>query len=1084
MHSMSKRGFAAAFCVAAILAASAATADAGKEETTVQFDVPAQSFEAALLQLAKQASMQLVISVSSLPAGKSPQISGKMPVREAVDKLLHETGLGYDFVGERTLAITPRANAAPVSMPRTDAPTPQTQAADSPRSMRLAQAEMSNTSDAQDSDERTPASRERKLTTQLVRTDLPEVLVRGAKTLNMDIRRTVDDVQPYVVLERRAIERSAASNLDDLLRKQLPMNAVATGYGQDFSQTTTGARSTFNLRGLGIDQTLVLVDGRRLPLAFGNGNALQSDTSGIPLNAIERIEILPTTAAGIYGGSATGGVINIILRRDYSGSEVRFGYENTFDSDVAQRRLDLSSGFSFDEGKTNVMLTFSHSDSNVLLRKDRDLDRDGYARVIANQGGNPSAVELYQFYPPVGTTTNIKSADGSNLVLKNGTPLGSSITFLPPGYTGIDSDGGAALVANAGKYNTELSDLALYSWGGGGAALIKLPEINSGMLTVRREFTPWLQGFLDAGYSRSRTFSPATAVLGVGTVNADTPGNPFTTAVMVDAPIPSPGTMQVDDRAARVAAGLIFDLPGEWLGEADYTWGRTTHEYAAPPSRMPTYGPAITSGAIEVFRDVQQFPQDVSQYIYSSYFYTLSPYVNRSDDVAMRVSGPLFSLPAGNVTLSGLLEHRKDRAEAARFNYENGDYLAPPRSQEVDSAYAEVRVPIVSAANRVKAISSLELQIAARTDHYKTEGTPLNFAEGSALAANYSVAVNKVSSTNPTLGLRYQPSQDVMVRASYSTGFQPPSFVQLSRASSIATGGGIPDPKRGNTFVGTFESVSGGNADLRPEDSKSRAIGLVLTPRFLPNLRVSLDWFRIEKTDNITQLSLPLMVANEALFPDRIVRGPKLPTDPADWAGPITVIDRSAINISKAEVEGYDLRLDYSLATERFGSFSGFLAGTSQTHFKSQLVPTSPVIESIGTGAGLSDTRPLKWKANAGLTWSRNGLTLGWAAQFYDSYLAAFPGDASRAWQIRSQGNGGRVPSQVFHDVSASYSFDSAGWSGFAGNVAEGLEILGGVKNVFNTKPAFYVDYNQGLIYSPYGDPRLAVYYLSLRKAF
>jgi outer membrane receptor protein involved in Fe transport len=1083
MHSMNKRGLVAAFCVAALLAANVATADAPKEEAAIQFDVPAQSFEAALLQLAKQASMQLVISVSSLPAGKSPQISGKMPVREAVDRLLHDTGLGYDFVGERTLAITPGVPATPASTPKTDAPNPHAMGAEPSRSMRFAQAANAPVTDATESDEQSSTAREPKPTLQPVRTDLPEVLIRGAKTLNMDIRRTVDDVQPYVVLERSFIERSAAANLDDLLKKQLPMNAVATGYGQDFSQTTTGARSTFNLRGLGVDQTLVLVDGRRLPLAFGNGNVLQSDTSGIPLSAIERIEVLPTTAAGIYGGSATGGVINIILRRDYSGSEVRLGYENTFDSDVAQRRLDFSSGFSFDEGKTNLMLTFSHADSNELLRKDRDLDRDGYARVVANHGGDPRALDLYQFYPPLGATTNIESADGSPLVLKNGMPVGSNITYVPPRYAGVAADGGAALIANAGKYNTDLSDVATYSWGGGGAALVKLPQIDSGMLTIRREISSWLQGFLDAGYSRSRTDSPATAVSGFATLAAGTPGNPFTTAVNVDAPIPSSGSVHVDDRMARVATGLIFDLPGAWLGEADYTWGRTTHEYAAPPARMPTFAPAITTGTIDVFRDVQQSPQDISQYVYPSYLYTLSPYVNRSDDVAVRVSGPVFELPGGNVTLSGLLEHRRDRAEAARSIYLNDEYLAPPRSQEVNSAYAELRVPIVSAINRIKGVSSLELQIAARTDRYKTRGTPLNFALQSA-APEYDVGINRVSSTNPTIGLRYQPSQDLMLRASYSTGFQPPNFVQLSSVSSTQSGIGIPDPKRGNTFVGTFESITGGNPDLGPEDSQSRSLGIVLTPRFLPDLRLSVDWFRIDKSDNITQLSLPMMVVNESLFPDRVVRGPKLATDPPDWAGPIIAIDHSAINISRAQVEGYDLRLDYTLATRAFGSYSAFVAGTCQTHFKSQLVPSAPVVESIGTGAGLTDTHPLKWKANAGLVWSRNGLTLGWSAQFYDSYLAADPNDPSRIWQMVSQGNGGRVPSQVFHDVSASYSFDSAGWRGVAGSVAEGLEILGGVKNVFNTKPAFYVDYNQGLIYSPYGDPRLAVYYLSLRKAF
>jgi outer membrane receptor protein involved in Fe transport len=346
-------------------------------------------------------------------------------------------------------------------------------------------------------------------------------------------------------------------------------------------------------------------------------------------------------------------------------------------------------------------------------------------------------------------------------------------------------------------------------------------------------------------------------------------------------------------------------------------------------------------------------------------------------------------------------------------------------------------------------------------------------------------AKNTLSSTNPTLGLRYQALPDLALRASYSTGFQPPDFTQLTSSFSTGNNGiGIPDPKRGGTFVGIFDGTSGGNPALRPEESTSRSLGIVLTPRLVPDLRVSIDWFRINKSDNIARLSQSIIVANEALFPERVVRGPKLPTDPADWAGPIIAIDQSFVNVSKAMLEGYDLRLDYTLRTATLGTWSVFGAGTYQTHFITQLVPGLPEVESIGTGASISDTHPLKWRANAGLTWSGGGLTLGWSAQYYDGFLVADPADPSRAWQIASQGNGGRVPSQVFHDVMASYDFSAGGHGGVRGAILEGLQIRGGVKNVFNTRPAFYVDFNQGLFYNPYGDPRLAVYYVSIRKAF
>src|SRR5690606_5082656 len=111
---------------------------------------------------------------------------------------------------------------------------------------------------------------------------------------------------------------------------------------------------------LGAGQTLILVDGRRQPGFPSYGNSGQADLNGIPLAAIERIEVLPTTASGIYGGSATGGVVNVVLRRDYQGAEVSVKYEDSFRSDAPNHRVDLAAGFNLFDGKTNVLVAGSY----------------------------------------------------------------------------------------------------------------------------------------------------------------------------------------------------------------------------------------------------------------------------------------------------------------------------------------------------------------------------------------------------------------------------------------------------------------------------------------------------------------------------------------------------------------------------------------------------------------------------------------------------------------------------------------------------------------------------------------------------
>ena len=170
-----------------------------------------------------------------------------------------------------------------------------------------------------------------------------------------------------------------------------------------------------------------MINGRRSPGVSLGGAPAQPDINGIPLSAIERIEILPTTASGIYGGSATGGVINIILRSDYQGAQFSANYGNTFESGAATRTVDMSFGSQLEDGKTNLSLSASWTDNSDLQMQDRDFLDRGLATVQAN---NPAF--FLTGTPPLGTTTNIRSVDGSPL-FGPGTP---SFTFVPAGYAG------------------------------------------------------------------------------------------------------------------------------------------------------------------------------------------------------------------------------------------------------------------------------------------------------------------------------------------------------------------------------------------------------------------------------------------------------------------------------------------------------------------------------------------------------------------------------------------------------------------------------------------------------------------------
>jgi outer membrane receptor protein involved in Fe transport len=1029
----------------------------------------------ALETLARQCGVDVIYASAQLKGLETQGVSGTLEPIEAFRRLLEGTPLVLKQQGTAVLitlpASTPRTNTTPAASSEREGADAK---ADPKPSFwqRFQLARADDEANAEDA-----SSRGERVDPGEVIVGVPEVLVRGSKSLNMDIRRTRDDTQPYVVLDRATIEKSGASNIEELLRRRLTMSASSRSAST--VPTENGNISQIDLRGLGAGQTLILIDGHRTASYGFGGIPQQPDLNGIPLSAVERIEVLPTTASGIYGGSATGGVINIILRRDYSGIDSSLTYGDTFSGGGAERRVDFSGGFNFEGGKTNLLLSGSYADSSALLAGDRDLVQRGRARIFANI---PAAF-INASSPTLGATTNIcsgsaLSCNNTPLSLKaayGGAVLSSSRTFVPYGYAGAASDNGAALVANAGHYNLDLASTA-QSNGGAGQSLRNAPTVESLAATLRRKFTGRLEAFLEASAANntgefvsngaSRTFViPSTAAV-----------NPFNQQIRVTAPIVGGDSTLVSTMYDRRAiGGVIVELPKNWHAEADYTWSRTRFYSSSPGSLATSLATsAVTSGTVNLLRDINAYPVDFTPYILPPA--VISPAHTTLRDATLRTSGPLWMLPAGPVTLSGLVEHRKEVF---------GDFiqtvpatptlvlqsLFPSRNQSTDSVYLEASVPVFSATHALPGVQLLDLQLAVRHDEYKTVGADLISITNGVPNGPVRNATNRFNSTDPTLGLRYKPIADVMLRASYGTGFLPPGVNQLvPGAEQTVTPSTLLDPRRNNQPVGQVTLTSGGNPNLLPEESRSWSAGMVFTPRFAPNLRLSVDWTRIDKTGNITSLGLTqVAIDNELFVPGLVTRA--APQDDGFPIGPITGISSALFNAASQHVEAYDLAFDYRIDTAGSGEFSIASTATRQLHNKTQSSVTAPVVENVAFVDGL------KWKGNVTLNWDWRQWTLGWTTTYFDSYRL---GDAaSTNPPIASQGSA-TIPSQIYHDVFASYRF--AGSGRFA-SLFSGTRIDAGVRNIFNKEPPVDV-FNTLYYYSRWGDPRLSSYYVTLRKSF
>jgi len=1044
-----------------------------------QVAIAPQPLGDALQEWAVRNRKQLIFD-AGLTAGKQTRGAAGLNGIEALSRLLDGTGLSYRVLNERTISILPVAEAvkerAKAGVELTAQP------------MRLAQRveeKASDTAAASNSGESTEASGTK---------GIPEMLVKGARTSNIDIQRTEDDVQPYVVFTAEDIEHSMAGSLDQFLMSRLPMNTSRYAANVPSTLPLNGNISSIDLRGLGANQTLILVNGRRVPGVGTTTTLSQSDINGIPMSSVARIEVLPSTAGGIYGGGATGGVINIILKDDYKGVEINARYDGTFRQDAANRVLEASAGFSLEGGRTSVMLSASRQRSERLLEGDRDFIARRRAQLALN---NPAVYGYTGTTIPLGNTSNIRSVNGSNLILAStGQNLGFANTHVPYGYAGPQSDNAAALVANAGRYNMDISS----GPNGERLSLTGEPAIDSLRLNVRRRFTDRIEAFVDASQSGSdSSYDFGNSPWNMTNIPANSPNNPFTTPINVAfaGNDYTDGDLVATSNSLNITGGLIFRLPRNWTVQGEYGRGESDSDYLI--SQLAAYGifePLGRSGVISILRDVSVYPNDYSPYR-GPVGYTgdqPDPQGANMTNMTLRAAGPTFALPAGPVMLSALLEQRVDEVDGSVSASVNPSFAVtyrytPPRKQTTQGAYAELTAPLISAANALPFARALDLQVSYRRDRIGSR-TVATTSQGSFVVPSLEgpfpdpeYFTNHVEANQYTVGLRYQPIESLALRVSNSVGVLPPSLSQLvpNVRFNVSIGSATRDPKRGNVGSTTpvAEVHSTGNPDLRPEQSDSWSAGAIFTPAGMPGFRFSVDYTLIEKTDEISSLSAQVVLDNEATYADRITRLPLTDTDLAQnfTGGRIAYINYGPANLAFTKVEAFDFRLDYRWNT-RYGAFRADAAATHQTHLQKQLLTDSPVVEYMGFNDG-----PLEWRGNTGITWDRGAWSLGWNMQYYDSYPVYSTTSTLTARNTARLNQGSWfIPHQIYHDLSFKYRIDDAPrWGGLFAN----SQVLVGISNVFDTEPPLILYLTgSGFTTARYGDPRLRRYSISLRKNF
>ncbi len=895
-----------------------------------------------------------------------------------------------------------------------------------------------------------------------------DIVVTGSR-----IRRAAaDSPSPLAVVDADQIKATGTQNIADVVN-QLPALAV-TQTNQTSNLAGNAGVNALDLRGMGTQRTLVLVDGRRQVAAIPGTSAV--DLSNIPSSLVQRVEVITGGASALYGADAVAGVANFILKKDFQGIEANTRYNASTRGDMDTYGFDLLAGTNFADHRGNVTVYgFYENTPGTVSGSDRPWTADGYPIYARTSSSSPYFIQDH--------VRNINTADAAQVVLggrlysvnrDSGTlrdPIlgpGGLINVVPVNL-GTSTDPLGTLLTDGGEYNGRYD-----GW------YLSVPsERFNTRASASFEVSDALKLFANATFAHNTSkagFLQMTA-FGTDVVPAD---SPFITDEMRAAnggavpaggvqfarrfmELPAPRT-EYDRKLFQAVAGAegdftLFAQP--WNYSTYYTYGKTTQRvrdvnstaydrwYMGIDSTTGANGEAVCrstlddpgNGCVAINPLVTLTPEIIDYITYTSHWSksTLTQQV-----LSGYVSGGLFDLPGGavQVVLGG--EYRKERNDIGAIPEYNPDSpLYDPTigtmqgtlvgKYSVKEVYGEIHVPILK---DTPFFDTLSLDGALRLSDYSTAG----------------------STTTWKFGGEWAPIPDIRFRATYGQAVRAPNIGELYTADSIS-GLWITDPC--NTYnlanratrtqytaancaaINPADTVSywlyrdiisSGNLDLKPETAKTLTLGAVLQPRFVPGLSLTVDYYNIDLRNAIDAFGAQMLI-------DKCVDQSSLdnifcPLIQRDANGNLESVMTQKLNLSQYLTRGIDFGLSYSLPLSRLGlaDDAGKLSidanYTRLLNRRYTLDPTDP--NSITEYAGIFGSP--KWKGVVRTSYSREGMGFTWSLRHFSPMKAATtitPDKYSKIW----------TPNVFYNDFSAFVA------------LSDNIELSGGLNNAFDRKP-------------------------------
>ena len=846
-------------------------------------------------------------------------------------------------------------------------------------------------------------------------------------------RATAETASPIQVISREDLAKSGKGTVAEYLQTLTADGAgsLPTGFGNGFAAGSTA----ISLRGLGATSTLVLLNGRRMaPFARADdGQKSFTDLSTVPMEAVERIEVLKDGASSIYGADAIAGVVNIILRKDFTGlvAKLTAGESKYKDNETYKASLTWGKGKLDNEGY-NVLVNAELYQSNLIKNSDRasrawighgDIRPWGYP--LGTQFANGNIVAGTGSANPVGEIRN--PANNQYVTLPGCASFSVSSPQDPNGGCLWHQDQFRSMQPQVDGFNLyargtkKLGDLELYAEAGYSRRdtyfTLVPPSITPTVAFPPNAATP--SGVLNFGSGAGTTILLAPSH----------PQNPYGVPVRVrySAFDVGPSTRNVNNEFNRFVLGLKGQRMG-WDFDTAYVHSQSKLDLLYTNMlNMQVVKDALGNAASPYFPyyiGAQASKNPASLYAAMTRTAT-SHSTTQIDIVDFKASREIMQLPGGAMGIAVGAEHRREKLDNPSLSGTetgaiNASYVAAQGNQKVSAVFVEVVAPV---------IKTVELSAALRYDKYE------NF-----------------SSSTPKFGAKWTPVKSFAVRGTYSEGFRAPGPAEAGAASQSTGTATVRDPIRcpggvpaagGATLADcsvALAAVKVGAPSLQPETSKGKTLGMVWDP--LDNTSMSVDLWRIKRSNEINPLpyneaaALPTAIRSDN---NLVVGGVALP-----GTGTLLISKAPYRNSSFTDIKGVDFDVKQKF---KLGDYGRANLGLTWTHISSWMRAESASVHYQYAGThGNCDTSNC-----AGTPKEKVSLVAGW--DFGNTNVTATANYRSGMKNVLFEGDlcaskfadGTPAPNQECRlasftsvDLSARYNF------------SKNLQVFGSINNLFD----------------------------------